>query len=50
VIREAAIEQALDTSLVAVAARLDALAADAEGELHRQGVTGGRSSCTDALT
>ncbi|RQP24989.1 hydantoinase B/oxoprolinase family protein [Piscinibacter terrae] len=42
VIREAAIEQPLSSSLAAVAARLDVLAADAQGELNRQGVTGGQ--------
>jgi 5-oxoprolinase (ATP-hydrolysing) len=42
VIREAAIEQPLASSLAAVAARLDVLAADAQGELNRQGVTGGQ--------
>jgi 5-oxoprolinase (ATP-hydrolysing) len=42
VIREAAIEQPLSSSLAAVAERLDVLAADAQGELNRQGVTGGQ--------
>ena len=42
VIREAAIEQALSSSLATVSERLDALAADAEGELNRQGVAGGQ--------
>ena len=41
VMREAAIEQPLDGALDAVAARLDALAHEAESELRRQGVASG---------
>lgn len=42
VMREGAIEQPLATSMAALTERLDALAADAEGELKRQGVSGGQ--------
>ncbi|HJV63316.1 MAG TPA: hydantoinase B/oxoprolinase family protein, partial [Albitalea sp.] len=42
VMREAAIEQPLAGSLAAVTAKLDALAADAQGELQRQGVSSGQ--------
>ncbi|HUG23323.1 hydantoinase/oxoprolinase family protein, partial [Piscinibacter sp.] len=42
VMREAAIEQPLAGSLKEVTARLDSLAAEAEGELKRQGVSGGQ--------
>lgn len=41
VMREAAVEQPLAGALEAVGARLDTLAADAAGELKRQGVSGG---------
>ncbi|MFM2450278.1 MAG: hypothetical protein RIS44_2728 [Pseudomonadota bacterium] len=41
VIREAAIEQDLASSLDVVTQKLNALADEAEGELRRQGVTGG---------
>ena len=42
VIREASIEQPLATALAIVAERLDTLAADAQSELNRQGVTSGQ--------
>lgn len=42
VMREAAIEQPLATSMPALTERLNALAADAEAELTRQGVSGGQ--------
>jgi len=42
VMREAAIEEPLAGALKAVRERLDALAAEAEGELKRQGVSGGQ--------
>jgi 5-oxoprolinase (ATP-hydrolysing) len=42
VMREAAIEQPLSGSLAAVINRLDAMAAEVEGELARQGVSGGQ--------
>jgi len=42
VIREASIEQPLASSLATVAERLDLLAADAQAELNRQGVTSGQ--------
>jgi 5-oxoprolinase (ATP-hydrolysing) len=42
VMRQAAIEQRLADALPAVAARLEALAAEAEAELRRQGVSGVR--------
>ncbi|HEV7915091.1 MAG TPA: hydantoinase B/oxoprolinase family protein, partial [Albitalea sp.] len=42
VMREAAIEQPLASSLAEVAQRLDTLAADAQAELQRQGVVAGR--------
>jgi 5-oxoprolinase (ATP-hydrolysing) len=42
VMREAAVERPLSTPLDAVAERLDALAADAQGELTRQGVSSAR--------
>ncbi len=42
VMREAAIEQPLATGLADAAARLDALAAEARGELERQGVAAAR--------
>lgn len=41
VMREAAVELRLAEALPTVAQRLDALAAEAEGELRRQGVSGG---------
>lgn len=41
VMREAAVELRLADALPTVAQRLDALAAEAEGELRRQGVSGG---------
>lgn len=41
VMREAAVELPLADALPTVAQRLDALAAEAEGELRRQGVSGG---------
>ena len=41
VMREAAVELKLADALPTVAQRLDALAAEAEGELRRQGVSGG---------
>ena len=41
VMREAAVELKLAEALPTVAQRLDALAAEAEGELRRQGVSGG---------
>ncbi|MGD9834833.1 MAG: hydantoinase B/oxoprolinase family protein [Piscinibacter sp.] len=41
VMREAAVELKLAEALATVAHRLDALAAEAEGELRRQGVSGG---------
>lgn len=42
VIREASIEQPLESAMEAVTAKLNALSADAEGELKRQGVTAGK--------
>lgn len=42
VIREAAIEQVLTESIEAVTLKLNLLAEEAEGELNRQGVTGGK--------
>jgi 5-oxoprolinase (ATP-hydrolysing) len=43
VMREAAVELKLAEALPTVAQRLDALAAEAEGELRRQGVSGGET-------
>jgi len=42
VMREAAIEQTLDSALAAATERLDRLAAEAQAELARQGVSGGK--------